>query len=146
MKNARTIIAVLALGSLSAILLGLTGCEGGQPNDEAPQLRGVVTSIDTHETPEMLVVWDESLDAKLEFDAASLTIPKRAKVFRINAEGTYERISAQDIKVRDVVEVQITGPVRESYPVQAGASQVVVVGEWPASKTLPTPPGLAPPE
>ena len=44
------------------------------------------------------------------------------------------------------MEVQITGPVRESYPVQADAKQVIVIGTWPESKPLPVPPGLLPPE
>ncbi len=148
MKNAPRAAVRLALVSVIAIsCLALGACSSSVPNASKPQLTGVVTSVDVSgDTGQLLVVWDASLGDKREFDAASLAITKDTAVFRRNADGSYERMGAADIKERDVVEVQITGPVRESYPVQAEASQVIVIDEWPASKPLPTPPGLQPPQ
>jgi hypothetical protein len=144
-EHAITATLVLA-GALLLGCLALAGCASNAPSGEGPQLLGVVTSANTTgEVPQVLVVWDEGLGPRLEFDAASLAVPDSADVFRRNADGSYKRIAAEDLKTGDIVEVRITGPVRESYPVQADADQVVVVGEWPESKPLPIPPGLVPP-
>ena len=105
-----------------------------------------MTDVAAGSAPSLRVVWDQSLGPKLEFDAASVTVPRSAAVFKRDADGRHTRIQPGDLKVRDVVEVRITGPVRESYPVQVDADQVVVVGTWPSSQPLPVPPGPVPPQ
>ncbi len=126
--------------------LALFACTGDGPKGGDAQLLGVVTSIDRGDAHGMLVAWDASLGPQLEYDAAFVTVTDDTGIFRRTSENGHERIPADDLRVRDVVEVWITGPVMESYPVQAGADQVVVVARWPEAEPLPVPPGLTPPE
>ena len=70
--------AVLALLVVTASLT-LTACSRGEPDTAKAQLLGVVTSVDAAgDTPSVLVVWDESLGTRLEYDAASLAVPDSA--------------------------------------------------------------------
>jgi hypothetical protein len=146
-RSPRIMTSLAFVGALVAAALALTACAPTQPSGDGPQLLGVVTTVDAAgKTPQLLVVWDTRLGGQLEYDAASLAVPRSANVFRRNTDASYTRFPAQDLKVGDVVEVRITGPVRESYPVQADADQIVVTGRWPSSRPLPMPPGLAPPK
>ena len=135
---------VLAL-ALLAVLSACSACAEA-PDKATAQVHGVVTAIDGDPNTRVLrVVWDASLGERLEHDAASVSVPRDAAVFARDASGEYRQLEAGDLRVRDVVEIQFTGPVRESYPVQATAKQIVVVGQWDASRPLPEPPGLQPP-
>ena len=58
-----------------------------------------------------------------------------------HAEGDMKRIGLL-IAVGTVAEAWFTGPVAESYPVQATAKTIVIVGTYDGE--LPEPPGLAP--
>ncbi len=146
MKRVPLITTIVAVATVSTVLLtSLGGCLGrtNKPSDEKPQLLGVVTSADRNgQDVSLLVVWDESLGPQLEYDSASLSVPESARVFDKTGADAYTRIEPADIVVGDIVEAHITGPVAESYPVQATADQVVVTGRWNASEPMPVPPGL----
>lgn len=59
-----------------------------------------------------------------EYDKASITINERTKIID---KSSNKKITIKDIKKGDTVEVEFTGPVRESYPIQADAFWVKVV-------------------
>lgn len=80
-------------------------------------IRGIVTAIhEENEKGNILV--EGNIEEDTEFDKASVYIIKRTKI--IKEEGN-KRLKLSDIKVGDKVEVIITGPIRESYPVQVDA-------------------------
>lgn len=93
----------------------------------------------------MRVVWtkDPKIGDKAEFDAAQIAITKGSRVFRRIDYGPNEVLGAGLLRVGYIVEVWFTGPVAESYPVQATADYVLVTGVYDGA--LPEPPGLQPP-
>jgi hypothetical protein len=61
------------------------------------------------------------------YDKATVTITDTTRIFR--RDGTVERTVPFDSVARGAeIEARFTGPVRESYPVQATASRLVVLG------------------
>lgn len=137
----------LALSLVLAVVL--TGCSN-RPPSRSPDIRGIVTSLDegTNGTLSMRVVWDKDLGTQLQYDAAQVYVTSKTRVFATTTGNVADatKISSTQLRVRDIVEVWFTGAVRESYPVQVDASDVVVVGQLDTGQPLPTPPGLAPPE
>jgi hypothetical protein len=59
--------------------------------------------------------------------AASIRVPASASVLRTSGSG-YTKASAADLRDGATVKVWFTGPVAESYPVQATAGTVVITG------------------
>lgn len=143
MKGRRTIAAVLAL----VLALALTGCaQGGSVPDGPPTVRGVISDVrQTGDQYAILVVWAEGVGEMGEVDAAHLTvndettISSSVDVAGISAD---QELAASDLKPGLIVEAWVTGGVAESYPIQARASQVEVIGEWEGE--IPTPLGLMP--
>ena len=136
----------LALSLVLAVVL--PGC-ANRPPSRSPDIRGVVTSLDegTNGTLSMRVVWDKNLGTQLQHDAAQVYVSSKTRVFATTTANVADatKIPSTQLRVRDIVEVWFTGAVRESYPVQVDARDVVVLGQVDASQPLPTPPGLAPP-
>jgi hypothetical protein len=67
-----------------------------------------------------------------QYDKAVVTIPGKAKVLRW-LDGKEVPAKFSDLKVGSRVQCVFTGPVRESYPVQASAAEVLIL-EGPAKK------------
>jgi Protein of unknown function (DUF3221) len=80
-------------------------------------IRGVVTVINEENEKGSILV-EGNIEEDTEFDKASIYITQRTKIIKEEAN---ERLKLSDIKVGDKVEVIITGPIRESYPVQVDA-------------------------
>jgi predicted small lipoprotein YifL len=136
-------IAVLV--AVSAMLALAAGCGQSGPPDSPPSIRGVVTSIDaTTDGGSMRVVWtqDPAVGEMAEYDAAQVGVREDTKLWRMTEAGEAESIELAQILVGDVVEAWFSGAVAESYPVQAGADDVVVVGRY--NGELPQPQGLEP--
>jgi hypothetical protein len=71
-----------------------------------------------------IILVEEALPQGLDYDKASLTITKDTKLLK-RAGSEYAEFTFDDIVVGMLVEVWITGPVAESYPIQAAADTVV---------------------
>lgn len=65
-----------------------------------------------------------------QHDKASVTLPQEVKIFKWT-KGKKVEAKFDDIKKGDQVQCVFTGPVAESYPVQAKASEVLIL---PAAK------------
>ncbi len=61
-----------------------------------------------------------------EFDKASVSVMKKTKITSI-ISGGQEKLEFKDLTLGDRVEVVFTGPVMESYPVQATADSITVI-------------------
>jgi hypothetical protein len=143
MRRIATFVAALTVAGL------LAGCVAGVSTQQvpttAPSIRGVITSADPAggQVASIRVVWtaDPAVGARTDLDAAQLGITETT-VIRRRLGGAYETLTRAELKVGAIVEVWITGPVAESYPVQASAATVVVTGTFTGA--LPVPQGLQP--
>lgn len=147
MKRIGLFIAITALG------LALAGCAPGAPGEPGapsapsaePDIRGVVTGVSgSGESVSMRVVWadDDAIGAQAGFDAAQVTASADTEWLSRAADGSVTAAAPSDIAVGTVVEAWFTGAVAESYPVQASAVTIVILGTYDGE--LPEPPGLTP--
>jgi hypothetical protein len=143
MKRIAVLVTILAIGGLVAGCV--TNASTMQVPTTTPSVRGVITSAEPAggQVASIRVAWaaDPAIGAKADLDAAQLGITD-ATVLRRKVGSAYEPLTRADLKVGSIVEAWITGPVRESYPVQADAATVVVTGSY--NGVLPVPVGLQP--
>lgn len=122
------IVASIALALALGLGLGptLAACAPAPPS-ESPSIRGEVTSaeLDTDaEGDTGTILIEGEIEDDTVYDKASARITQDTQVFA--QDGTLA--AAGDIAVGQRVEVWFTGPVAESYPVQATASDVRILG------------------
>jgi hypothetical protein len=139
MKRIGWIIVAAAVG------LALVGCatSAPEPPSAEPDIRGVVTSVSgAGDGASFRVVWtnDEAIGAQEDYDAAQVTANADTEILSRAADGSTASAEIADIAVGTVVEAWFEGPVAESYPVQATAGTIVIIGSY--SGELPEPPGL----
>lgn len=123
------IVAVIFLGVfLYSALYGDRGVPTAPADpklDIRVDIRGtIVESSQTGEIGNILVEADDA--AKYEFDKASVYITKDTLVYRNGKKIPY---SGSLLTKGMVVEVEITGTIRESYPVQVDARILNIVSE-----------------
>jgi hypothetical protein len=124
------VLAALAAGLLTLAVFA-TAC--GDPNDERPaaptgepSITGVVAStagVSNGDIVGSFLIEEGSGD----YDKASVTVTVKTGWFRRSGDGfaMIDRPTGQELAGK-TVEVQFTGPVAESYPVQATAGWVIV--------------------
>lgn len=86
-------------------------------NNNKVAIRGLVTEKSQEDEIGYILV-EGKIEEDTEFDKASVSINTKTKIIN---EKSDEKLNLSDLKVGDVVEVIIDGPVRESYPVQIDA-------------------------
>lgn len=116
------LIAMAAALVLAPALLG--GCAEPAPPSGEPSIRGPITSITPGSDGLGFILVEETSPQGLEYDKASLRITKDTKLLK-RVGGDYVEFTFDDISTGMLVEVWITGPVAESYPIQAAADTVV---------------------
>lgn len=114
-------IAILAALTLLAVAL-LTGCASAVPN-EAPAIRGTISSVSEGPDGVSGILVEGPVANGTTLDKAALSITGSTKVLSANDES----VDADTLATGVRVEVWITGPVRESYPVQADADVVRIL-------------------
>ena len=116
--------AALALAFLGACTS--TGDAASAPND--PDIRGGITSI-TDGSGDVTggVRIEGAIDEDTAYDKAVVRVESDTTIFRHVGNAMVE-ITFADLTVGQTVEAWFTGPIAESYPVQAKASQIVIVG------------------
>jgi len=131
---------------VAAACLALTGCAAGAASapDTEPDIRGVVTDVSSAggSSASLRVVWTEDavIGAQTGYDAAQVAVNDDTELLSRAADGSVADAEMEEIAVGTVVEAWFEGPVAESYPVQATAGTLVIVGTY--SGELPEPPGL----
>lgn len=120
--------ALLLLGSL----LVVQGCGNGEDKDngnsQTATIRGAIIAVDDYKQGEgRQILMEVTKESGTQYDRASVNIPKDAKMFAM-ADGKKNKASLADLKSGQSLEVVITGPVMESYPVQVNATEVVITG------------------
>lgn len=119
---------VLILSCLSLLGLAL-GCGSGSIAG-SPDIRGSITSIQASgesggATLGSILV-EGSLQPDTKVDRASVRIMRDTMIFEESA-GKRTRSGFGALDAGETVEAIFTGPVLESYPVQATAAQVVIL-------------------
>lgn len=104
---------------LVMVLIAAACAEGSDsgPPQTAPYIRGVVTSV----TPDLILV-EEAPDG----NRASLRTPDGMPVWRVAANGDAEPAQISDLANGQTVDAWVSGPVAESFPVQATADAVLI--------------------
>lgn len=120
MKRSARILAILAI---IALVAPAAGCAPKPPSDAPTIPNGTVASLTPGPQGGTMLV--ESTDPATSFDKAMVSVTDDTTVLRETGSG-YERSGFDSLTVGARVDVWITGPVAESYPVQAGADVVVI--------------------
>ncbi len=129
----------LALWSFIILLFILGGLISGcslpsQPGDEKEfDIRGTITSLDRDpETPRtgqtvLAVIRVEGVvEEDTRYDKASISITDQTLIFEQKGE-VQKPLPLNALQKGQRVQAKFTGPVAESYPVQATASQIVIL-------------------
>ena len=76
------------------------------------------------------MLWSVLIEGKLQsdtsFDKASVTVTDKTKIYREDAQGRH-LVDFSYLRVGQIVAATFTGAVAESYPVQATASEIVIL-------------------
>lgn len=112
---------IAKLGVLGVVVcaLVLVGCTGKMPTTD-PAIRGTIQSVSRTESGIGAVLIAGPLADGTTLDKAMLSITDKTRV--LSAAG--EELEPDVLEAGMRVEAWITGPVRESYPVQADADVI----------------------
>ncbi len=89
-------------------------------------IRGNITNIQQADGTAGSVLIEGALEDDTQYDRAVVNITDQTRILKQEGE---ERVPAavEDLEVGQRVEAEFTGPVLESYPVQATASEIVIL-------------------
>lgn len=122
---------------LLGLLMGLTSLLlGCAPSGAAPSagadIRGTITDIyqaDAQSREEGIVgsvLIEGVIEEDTEFDRASVTITDKTRIFEQKGQERLP-VTFDSLKIGQRVQARFTGGVLESYPVQATASEIVIL-------------------
>ncbi len=130
MKRSAWVVAGTAL-LLAAFAAMSAGCGPGGPSGGRIDIEGFVSSIwGINEDPgygEVLgsILVDGEDTAGAGYGKASVNVTRETRIWEMTGSGA-KSVALEDIEVGLLVQVAFTGPVAESYPVQATASEIVI--------------------
>jgi beta-N-acetylhexosaminidase len=121
---------ILAAGSLISLLWLILGCAAtGTALQTNPAIRGSITSRNASNGQGGLVgsiLVEGNLENDTQFDKASIAITSETQIFE-QVEQQRQPATFEALQIGQTVEAWFTGPVAESYPVQAVASDIVIL-------------------
>jgi hypothetical protein len=91
-----------------------------------PDIRGTITDIALNDNTITILVEGEQT-ADTSFDRASVTVTEQTSIMKHISEHERHQVTIDALERGANVEACFTGPVLESYPVQATASEVVIL-------------------
>lgn len=120
----RTRRIVLAVAAGLALAIVAAGCTPRVPSED-PSIRGTIVSVLPGEELGSIAV--EAPDPPVfAYDRASIAITDKTTLLRQIGDGDPEKMTFDEFRTDQRVDVWFTGPVAESYPVQATAGTVLV--------------------
>lgn len=130
----------VATGCILTFLI-LAGC--GSPDNRRGKdafvhgdadIRGYITDISTTESDEGGMLGTILIEGEPEedtgFDKASVRVTRDTRILT-ETDGETSETTFSDLRMGQYVQAAFTGPVAESYPVQATAAEIVVLGSTP---------------
>jgi hypothetical protein len=108
--------------------LALSGCDEPAAPVAGPDIRGVITSLARGgrggAVGTLRIEGGKMADTR--FDKAVVAVTTATRVFQREPAGP-GRVSFEALRLGDKVEARFAGPVAESYPVQATASEILIL-------------------
>ena len=122
----------LAAGAV-ILILALSACSDDgdvSPLPDDPHIRGVI-SDQTEGTGDVLgtVLIEGVIEGDTTYDRASVRVEGDTDIFQEEQDGTLTEGTFADLAEGQAVEAWFTGPVAESYPVQAKAAKIVILAD-----------------
>ena len=118
---------------LLAIVLLTPGCGSSKPAAlSKPDIVGKITrdssTLTTRVQMDRTILIEGKIEKGASYDKASVTVNDDTSVF-LQADGSVSRTTKETLRVGQSVQATFTGAVRESYPVQAVAAEIVITSE-----------------
>jgi beta-N-acetylhexosaminidase len=132
--------AAAALAVFAVLALGACGDDDGEDLPENPDIRGTITSV-TEDGGDVLgtVLIEGVIEDDTSYDKASVRVEDDTEIFQEAEDGSLAEVTFAELHVGLQVEAWFTGPVAESYPVQAKAAKIVILADQFAGEPSPTP-------
>ena len=111
-------------------------------SQKSPHIRGIIQDIFTQNEKVRGFDVEGKKEKDTTYDRAGVGITDNTHIF-IKQGNKYIKATVSDLQVGQTVEVLFTGPVATSYPVQAVASEIVIVNTpnaYPLPPTIPISP------
>jgi len=125
----------------------LIGCSAGDDSarlETEPYFTGFITEIRSVGDGETLTQILVESHADKIVDKYRVTLAEKTTIFRQDGDN-YQEAAPTDLKNQQVVQLWFTGPIMESFPMQATARQIVItdqqveIADVPAPEPTPTP-------
>lgn len=116
--------AAVFISLAAALVLGIAACTPTVP-DADPSIRGAITTRTAADGGGQLLV-EAGSGPRYDYDKASVRVTENTKILRATGTGRYERTTFDELTEGRTVKMWFTGPVAESYPVQATAGVVLI--------------------
>ena len=117
------------LASLIPLIVFLVITATSARSHKPADIRGVITQINQSEDEKGIlgrILIEGTKESDTHFDKANVTVTSQTKVFR-EQDGERKPGAFTDLKKGQQVEARFTGPVMESYPVQAAAGEITIL-------------------
>lgn len=120
----RLLASLLMLLLAGAALLPLAACGARIPHED-PSIRGEIVAVLPADGLGSIAVESEDPPA-FAYDKATVRITADTTLLRETTDGDTEAVTFEEFRLGQRVDVWFTGPVAESYPVQATAGLVLL--------------------
>ena len=128
----RSLCATVVLSAVGDAGNGDPGGSAGGLPDGRVEIRGIITSVSQADATAqgkgtlgaVMVEGPKAADTK--YDRASIRVTTQTSIF-VQHEQSCERTTFAAIKIGQRVQARFSGPVAESYPVQATAGEIVIL-------------------
>jgi beta-N-acetylhexosaminidase len=92
---------------------------------EKVDIRGEITKLSLNDNSKVVnILVEGKIEGDTSYDKASVYVGEKTKIFQAH---TNKKLTINDLKEGSQVEIVFTGPVRESYPVQADAEIIRII-------------------
>ena len=125
-------IALLVL--LVGLLLALLGCSAIKETEvREVDIRGNIVEVHHIDTPGSesgailgAILIEGAIEADTKYDRASITITRETDIYEQRGQERFQ-VAFDDVAVGQRAEVRFAGPVRETYPFQGTAAELVIL-------------------
>jgi hypothetical protein len=125
-----TFLPILLVG----LILALIGCSAADDTEEREvDIRGKIVEVHRMETPgsdsEAIlgsILVEGVIEADTKYDKASITITGATDIYEQTGQERVQ-LTFDDVSIGQLAEVSFAGPVRETYPLQGSAAELVIL-------------------
>ena len=128
--KSKAFLAVLALAVIGTVSADKTDPEPAKKAPPKADIRGKVSSVTALRAQGLVgaISVDGKKEKDTQYDKASVKLTSSTKFYKW-VDGKKKDAKFSDVKEGSKVQCVFTGPVAESYPVQATASELIILEE-----------------